>query len=67
MLICTIKLFHFFFPSDSDGFGLSGREKGNEKKESELAWIIFQTMTIKTTNVEGFLLYTVFFTATNML
>lgn len=67
MLICTIKLFHFFFPSDSDGFGLSGREKGNGKKEPESAWIIFQTMTIKSTDAEGFLFYTVFFTATNML
>lgn len=60
-LICTIKSFHLFFPSDSEGFGLSGREKGNGKKEPELAWIIFQTMMIKTTIVEGFLFYTVFF------
>lgn len=63
----TMKLFHFFFLRDSDGFGVSGREKADEIKDSDVAWIIFQTMTIKATYVEGFLFYIAFFTATNIL
>ena len=58
----------FYFTNDSDGLWLSGREKVIDgEKESDLAWVICQAMTIETINVEGFLFYIVFFTANNIL
>lgn len=61
----TIKL---FLTSDSDELWLSGRERIIDgQKEPDLAWMTFQTMTIETEHVKGFLFHTGLFTATTIL